>query len=253
MRFDGQTIVVTGGASGIGAAVVQRLTSEGAEIVIADYDTDKANVLVAEAQANDMKVHFVNVDLSSETSIAACGVILREQFGTINALINNAGIVQRAMIEETTHDDWDRQMAINLRAQALITKEILPLMKTNGGAIVNVSSEGAFRGRSDHWVYDASKAGILSLTRSMAVEFSSYGIRVNSVAPGWVVTEMHFGDADEPEAKRQELLSRANGGCLMDRLGRPEEIAAAIAFLCSADASFITGTTLHVDGGQIMR
>ena len=124
-------------------------------------------------------------------------------------------------------------------------------MKTNGGAIVNISSEGAFRARSDHWVYDASKAGLLSLTRSMAVEFNDYGIRVNAVAPGWTVTEMHFGDADEPEEKRQELLSRENGGCLMNRLGRPEEIAAAIAFLCSADASYITGTTLHVDGGQI--
>ena len=253
MRFEGQTMVVTGGASGIGAAVVRRLAKEGGQVIIADYDADKANALVEDIQGRDQHAHFLNVDLSSEASIAECGEQLREQFEVIHGLVNNAGIVQRASIEETGNDDWEHQMAINLRAQALMTKAVLPLMKTNGGAIVNVSSEGAFRGRSDHWVYDAGKAGIVSLTKTMAVELIAYGIRVNCVAPGWTVTEMHFGDAEEPEAKRQELLARENKGCLMNRLGHPDEIAAAIAFLCSSDASYMTGTTLHVDGGQLLR
>ena len=137
-----------------------------------------------------------------------------------------------------------------------MAKELLPLMQasgaagTSGAAIVNISSEGGYRPRAEHWVYDATKAGVGALTRAMAVEFAPFGIRANAVAPGWIVTEMHFGQADDPQARKAELESLAHSGCILRRLGRPEEIAAAVFFLAGEDASYITGTTLHVDGGQ---
>jgi NAD(P)-dependent dehydrogenase (short-subunit alcohol dehydrogenase family) len=126
-------------------------------------------------------------------------------------------------------------------------------MKKEGGSIVNISSEGAFRAQANRWVYDATKAGVWSLTRGMAVEFFSYAIRANCVVPGWIVTEMHFASAPDPQARKLELENLEDKACIMRRLGRPEEIANAIAFLASDEASFITATTLHVDGGRVTR
>jgi NAD(P)-dependent dehydrogenase (short-subunit alcohol dehydrogenase family) len=143
-------------------------------------------------------------------------------------------------------------MAINLRAPALMAKALLPLLRAAGGAaIVNISSEAGFRPRPNSWVYDASKAAICALTRSMASEFYPYGIRVNTVAPGWTVTDMHFARAADPEARKRELEEKEYDGCILRRLGRPEEIANAIYFLASDEASYITATTLHVDGGRV--
>ena len=116
---------------------------------------------------------------------------------------------------------------------------------------MNLSSEGGFRPRPHCWVYDATKIGMCALTRSMAAEFVEYGIRANTVAPGWTVTEMHFGSAPDSAARKRELEELVMDGALIRRLGRPEEIAAAIAFLLSDDASYMTGTTLHVDGGRV--
>jgi NAD(P)-dependent dehydrogenase (short-subunit alcohol dehydrogenase family) len=141
-------------------------------------------------------------------------------------------------------------MAVNLRAPALMAQALLPLMRSRGGAIVNISSEGAFRPRPDQWVYDASKAGVGALTRVMAVELAQHGIRANEVAPGWIVTEMHFASAPDPPARKRELEGLRTDLCILRRLGRPAEVAAAVAFLASDDASYLTATTLHVDGGM---
>jgi NAD(P)-dependent dehydrogenase (short-subunit alcohol dehydrogenase family) len=141
-------------------------------------------------------------------------------------------------------------MAVNLRAPALMARAVLPLMRASGGAIVNISSEGAFRPRASQWVYDSSKAGLGALTRVMAVEFAKHGIRANEIAPGWIVTEMHFGSAADPVARKQQLEGLAIDQCILGRLGRPPEVAAAAAFLASDDASYLTATTLHVDGGM---
>ena len=124
-------------------------------------------------------------------------------------------------------------------------------MKHDGGAIVNISSEGGFMGRRRQVVYDAIKAGLVSVTKTMAQEFVDYGIRVNAIAPGWVVTEMHFGNAPDPAARRQELMESPIKSCIMKRRCPPEEIASVITFLLSDDASYMTGTTVHVDGGRV--
>lgn len=250
MSFQNENVLVTGGASGIGAAVVLRFAQAGAHVVIADMDGERSRHVIDRAEAAGGRASFHHVDLADEDSIAACGRELRGRLDGLRVLVNNAGIVRRRAIADTDHEDWDAQIAINLRAPALMAKALLPLLQSARGAIVNISSEGAFRPRADHWVYDATKAGIGSLTRAMAVEFAPYGIRANAIAPGWVVTEMHFGHAPDPAARKSELESLVHENCIMRRLGRPEEIAAAVYFLAGDDASYITGTTLHVDGGQ---
>jgi NAD(P)-dependent dehydrogenase (short-subunit alcohol dehydrogenase family) len=250
MCFQGKYVLVTGGASGIGAAIAIRFAASGANVIVADVDGERAQQVIERITGTGGRAEFRHVDLSDEASIAGFGRQLREQLPSLQALVNNAGIVRRSAIVDTDHDDWDTQVAVNLRAPALLAKELTPLMQSSGGAIVNISSEGAFRPRAEHWVYDATKAGIGALTRTMAVEFAPYGIRANAVAPGWTVTEMHFGHAADPDARKAELESLVHQGCILRRLGTPEEIAAAVFFLASDDASYITGTTLHVDGGQ---
>ena len=250
MSFQGQNVLVTGGASGIGAATCARFAEAGAHVIVADVDAERAQQVVAQLHRNGGQASIQHVDLTDEESVAACGQALAERLAGLRVLVNNAGIVYRKPIAETGHDDWDAQMAINLRAPALMAKALLPLMQKAGGAIVNISSEGGYRPRADHWVYDATKAGIGALTRTMAVEFAPFGIRANAIAPGWIVTEMHFGHDADSDARKTALEERVHEGCIMRRLGRPEEIAAAVYFLASDDASYITGTMLHVDGGQ---
>lgn len=250
MDFTEKTVLVTGGASGIGAAVATLFAQKGAHVIVADKDRERAEQVIEALVAEGGKASFQYVDLADEESISRCGSTLVNSLDHLNVLVNCAGLVRRSSIVDTDRQDWDLLMAVHLRAPALLAKALLPLMKQSGGAIVNITSEGAYRPRIDHWVYDASKAGLASLTRAMAAEFAIYGIRVNAIAPGWIVTEMHFADAPDPEARKAELEALDHGGCIMHRLGKPTEVATAVLFLASDDASYITGTTLHVDGGQ---
>lgn len=248
----GKTVLVTGGASGIGAATALRFGRAGWQVVVADSNARKAQQVVEQLSHLGGTGFVLPVDLADEAAIAACGVALAQRVETLQALVNNAGIVRTRSIAETSHADWDLQVAVNLRAPALMAQALLPLLRAaKGAAIVNVSSEAAFRPRPNSWVYDASKAAICALTRTMACEFYPYGIRANTVAPGWTVTEMHFAQAVDPAARKRELEEKEIDGCILRRLGRPEEIANAIFFLASDEASYITATTLHVDGGRV--
>jgi len=194
------------------------------------------------------KACFQYVDLSDPKSIEKMGVEVAEKVDILHGLVNNAGIARSGSIQDTGDHDWEPQITINLRAPALCAKALLPLLKKGPGHIVNLSSEGGYRPRSNSWVYDSTKAGICALTRNMACEFVQFGMRANSVAPGWAVTEMHFGDSPE---RKKELEDTVYDGAVIRRLARPEEIASGIVFLLSDDASFITATTLHVDGGRV--
>jgi NAD(P)-dependent dehydrogenase (short-subunit alcohol dehydrogenase family) len=252
MRFKDRIALITGGASGIGRATLFRLVEEGAQVIVADCDVELGNRAIAEVRERGGTGFFQEVDLADEESIKRLGTSVAEQVPRLNVLVNSAGIGRGASIEQTGHADWDLQVAVNLRAPALVAQALLPLLKVQGGAIVNLSSDGAFFGRGGCWVYDATKAGIVALTRSMAAELYPYKIRANAVAPAGVVTEFHFGNHPHPEARKKELedLDAGPTYCIMRRWGRPEEIAAAITFLASDDASYITATTMHVDGGR---
>lgn len=250
-RFSGKAALITGGANGMGRATAQRLAAEDAYVIIADRDVEGGQREIATIKKEGGNGLFLEVDLTDPESIKSMGRAAAEQIDALQVLVNSAGIGIAGNLEEGGDTGWEAQMNINLKAPALVAQSLLPLMKKEGGAIVNVTSDGAFRGRAGSWIYDATKAGLWSLTKSMAVEFNSYGIRVNDVSPGWAVTEFHFAKAPDPEARKKEMEEMDTDYCLMRRLARPEEIAAAICFLASDDASYITGTTLCVDGGRV--
>jgi NAD(P)-dependent dehydrogenase (short-subunit alcohol dehydrogenase family) len=248
-RLEGRTIVVTGGGSGIGAATARRAAEEGASIVIIDRDEPASIRVCAELGAMGASAEFLEADLSSRADISAICSRLSDAHDTLHGLVNNAGIVRHVALDQMTETDWDLQIAINLTAPALLVTGLLPALERGRASIVNISSEGAFRPRALHAAYDASKAGIAALTRTFAAELGPH-IRANSIAPGWIVSEMHFGTGPDAAARREALLQHDNPDAIMNRLGHPDEIAAVVAFLLSDDASFLTGTCVHADGGM---
>ena len=251
-RFEGKAALVTGGASGIGRATAERLAAEGAHVFIADLNAVLADQAVARIQDAGGNAAHVHVDLAADDSVEKCARQVAAEVSALHILVNNAAILRQGRIEDGSWiENWEIETRIGLRGWVLMTQLLLPLLKAEGAAIVNLSSEGGYLGRPGMWVYDAVKAAIVSTTKTMAQEFTQYGIRANAVAPGWIVTEMHFASDPDPAARKKELEETPIDSCLMQRRAGPEEVASAIAFLLSDDASYITGTTLHVDGGRV--
>jgi NAD(P)-dependent dehydrogenase (short-subunit alcohol dehydrogenase family) len=225
-RFEGRIALVTGGLSGIGAAVAARLTAEGATVVAADLT----------ATGDD------HLDVSDEASCAALVAAVMAAHGRIDCMVNSAGIGADTPFLQTTAATFDRIVAVNLRGTFLIGQACARAMRP-GAAIVNISSVSGLRGNTGRAAYGASKAGVLTLTQVMACELAEHGIRVNAIAPGPVDTPL--------VEKIHDAEVRAAFGRFipMHRYGTPAEIAAAAAYLCSDDASYVTGQTLAVDGG----
>jgi 3-oxoacyl-[acyl-carrier protein] reductase len=233
------------------AFTLLRLAVEGAHVIIVDKNETLGRQAVEQIEQEGGSASCFVVDLADDESIEAAGSAIAEQFSTLHILVNNAAIVRQGMIEDGGWlANWEIETQTGLRSWILLTQMLLPLLKKEGGAIVNLSSEGGFLGRPRQVVYDAIKAAIVSVTKTMAYEFVDYGIRVNAVAPGWVVTEMHFAQHPDPGARKQELETTPITSCILKRRAAPEEIAGVIAFLASDDASYMTGTTVHVDGGR---
>jgi meso-butanediol dehydrogenase / (S,S)-butanediol dehydrogenase / diacetyl reductase len=246
-EFDRDVIVVTGGASGIGRAVASLLHSRGARVVIGDVNEAAAHALATELGD---RAHAVQVDVSDSASVQRLISSTVGTFGGIDVLCNNAGFGLRGTVATTAEDDWDRVMAVNVRGIFLCSKFALPHLAASGdGRIVNTSSYTSLVGIADRAAYVASKGAITALTRAMALDHVGDAIRVNAVAPGTIDSpyfEAMVSAADDPEG----LLAELNGRSPMGRMGRPEEIAEAIAFLASRRSSFATGSILTVDGGS---
>ena len=253
-RFEGKTALITGGANGFGRATVHRLVDEGLEkVIIVDRNTEEAAVELENVKAKGGDGYTIGCDISDAEAVEAMGREVASRIDHLHVLVNCAGIGDggQGRIERDLLSTWDSVMNINLRGTVLVTKAVLPLIKVEGGSIVNISSDGGLRGRPGSVAYDASKAGVIQATKSLACDLVRYGIRVNNVAPGWAATEFHFGKAPDPEARRKELEEMEVDSCIMRRLALPHEVAAGIAFLASDDASFVTGTTLCIDGGRV--
>lgn len=251
-RFTGKSALVTGGASGIGRATALRLAAEGAQVWIVDNNATLGAQTVSQIEAAGGVAHLVQADLADDDAVYAVGRTLAAATPALHMLVNNAAVLRVGTIGDGAWvANWEIETRIGLRGWILLTQVLLPLLKAQGGAVVNLSSEGGFLGRPRQVVYDAIKAALVSVTKTMACEFVEHGIRVNAVAPGWIVTEMHFAQHADPAARKRELETMSIASCIMQRLGQPREIAAVIAFLLSDDASYITGQTLHVDGGRM--
>jgi len=248
MRLSEKTAIVTGGSSGIGRAAALRFASEGANVVVADVNQEGGEETVKLVSQNGGTALFVKTDVSKADEIQQMIETAVENFGELNILFNNAGIGHPAVKStELEEEDWDRVININLKSVYLGIKYAIPhLAKAGGGAIVNTSSLLGIKGQKYLAAYNASKAGVILLTKNAAVEYGKHNIRVNAIAPGVIDTKII--DGWKNDERKWPIISRANA---LARIGTPEEVANAVLFLASDEASFITGATLSVDGGGL--
>ena len=244
MRFQDRVAIVTGGASGIGLAVAKRLAAEGARLVLADYN--EANLATAApdvkaAGAPDVWGSLCNVSVETQVQATVAGTL--ERFGRLDVVVNNAGLMQFKPLEELTGDDWLRILGVDLLGAFYFTKQAFLHMKP-GGSIVNVASIHALETSPLVAPYAAAKAAMLSLTRSSTLEGKAKGIRTNVILPGAIDTPMLW---ENPNVKSGvEVIDKAD-------VGRPEDVAAVIAYLASDDAAFVQGAEVRVDGGRLDR
>lgn len=248
MRFEGRTALVTGGGSGIGAATARRLAAEGAQVVIGDVNLDAAREVAAEIDATAIELDVTDVAGAHEaiTAIAA-------ELAPIDILVNNAGTDRFAFFVNTDEQLWDFVLGVNLKGVLNCTHAVLPSMhERGGGVIVNVASEAGRVGSPGSVTYSTAKAGVIGFTKAIAKESARYGVRCNAVAPGPIETPL----LNAAEVVYGDIGARLKQGMVdstvMGRAGEPEEVAAAIAFLASGDASYVTGQTLNVSGGLSM-
>ncbi len=244
-RLSGKVAIVTGAGSGIGRASAILFAKEGAKVVVADYDEKGGREtarIIAKARGNAI---FVKADVSKSSDARAIVAAAIKNYGKLNILYNNAGIVRWGNAIECTEEDWNRVIDINLKGAWLCSKFAIPeMVKQRGGSIVNTASIAGCVAFAKIAAYCASKGGLIELTKSMALDFAPNKIRVNAICPGVIKTGMTKGILDDKKTVKGMLKATVIG-----RLGEPEDIANAALYLASDDSSFVTGTTLVVDGG----
>jgi 2-hydroxycyclohexanecarboxyl-CoA dehydrogenase len=247
MSLVGKNAVVTGGASGIGLATSQRLARDGAAVAIWDVNEADAQRAAAELVAKGARAIACRVDVSQRAQIKAGLERVHAELGPVQILVNNAGITDFTPFLEVTEEGWDRIMSVNLKSMLLCTQTVLPDMLAAGwGRVINISSSSAQSGSARMTTYAASKGGVIAFTKSLALELAASGVTVNNIPPGFVDTPM-LRASDRPGGVAVAAVAASSP---MKRPGRPEDIAAACAFLASEDAGYITGQTLSVNGGR---
>ena len=244
MRFTNKTAIMTGGAGGIGLAIASRFAAEGANIMLADISMEQLQKASQSLKSNGLdSLELSQCDVSNEQQVQATVTGAVSRFGTLDIVVNNAGLMIFKKLEETSQQDWDRILKVDLMGAFYFTKYAFLNMK-QGGTIINISSIHALETTPMVTTYAAAKAGLLSLTRSSAIEGKAKGIRVNAILPGAIDTPMLW---ENPNIKAGlEQVSK-------DSVGKPEDIAGVAAFLASDDAAFVQGAMIEVDGGRLNR
>ena len=247
MRLRDRAAIVTGGARGIGRAIVLAFIREGAKLALADVDKDGLEVVKSEIEKERGEAIVIPCDITKSAEVVAMVNQVRKAFGRIDILVNNAGIIRRGTIETVTEEDWDQVIEVNLKGTFNCSRAVVGLMKRQGyGKIVNVSSiAGKMGDITSAPGYGPSKAGVDALTKTLARQLAPFGINVNAVSPHAIETEM---SAQWSLERRKEIIASIPLG----RLGKPEDVAEAVLFLVSEEASFITGEILDVNGGALM-
>lgn len=234
--YSDKTVIITGGASGIGAGIVHAFYEAGAKVVIADYHAE--NGKQAEKIYNSERVSFFETDVSNEQSVISLITYVMEKFGRVDILINNAGISSFSNFYEMTVEEWDRVLNTNLKGVFLCSREVAKVIG-EGGAIVNISSTRAFMSEPHSEAYAASKGGIIALTHALAATLSEKKVRVNCISPGWIETNNY-----------EELSENDHIQHFSKRVGKSSDIARGCLFLCDPNNDFITGTNITIDGGM---
>lgn len=243
MRLLNKVAIITGGASGIGLAAVKKFVSEGAKVVIADFNEEAGKAVEAELLGQGADVTYISVNVADRASVDKMVAQTLEKYGQIDILVNNAGITQDAMLHKMTVEQWENVISINLSGVFHCTQAVVGHMRERGyGRIINTSSVVGKFGNVGQTNYAATKAGVIGMTQTWAKELGRKGITVNAVAPGFIRTPM---TAKMPEKILAMMVDKVNVG----RLGEPEDVANAYLFLASDEASYINGIVLSVDGG----
>jgi 2-hydroxycyclohexanecarboxyl-CoA dehydrogenase len=254
-RLAGKVAIITGGAGGIGAATGLLFCEEGARVALVDSDGDAMNATLADIRAKvpGAQVTATVADVGREEAADAAVAQARAAHGPIGVLVNLAGIRSYEPLGEAKRETWERILAVNLLSFSSFTRAALPDLRAQRGSVVNISSTHAVNARAGMGQYDVTKAGIVSMTKTLAFEETKHGVRVNAVCPGATLTPFHLRRAAAAGRTRADLEKQAADECLMERWADPREVAYPILWLASDEASYITGSVLMVDGGRYVR
>ncbi len=246
MKLKDKNVFITGSGQGIGKQIAIAMAKEGANVAVSDINIENAGAAAQEIRSLARKSIAIKLDVSKQNEVIAAFETFKNEFGVIDILVNNAGITKDTLVLRMKDDDWDAVINVNLKGTFLCSREAIKLMvKQQHGNIISISSVVAFTGNPGQANYSASKAGIVGLTKTIAKEYASRGIKANAVAPGFIQTAMTEAI---PEKIREEMKKNIPLGYF----GAPEDVANAVIFLASSDADYITGQVLHINGGMYM-
>ena len=250
MRLENKVAVITGGASGIGRSICELFADEGARVVIADIDPEGASETLRKIKSDNGEAVFVHTDVSREKDVQNLVNETLDSFESVDILVNDAAAFVFGEIQDVTEHDWNKVLGVNVLGTAYTVKNFLPAMKANGGgSIVNIASISSLIAQPAFVPYNTSKGALLQLTRCLALDLAQHNIRVNCICPGSVLTPATERHMEFEKADRTEFLKDASETNFLKRLGKPVEIAYGALFFASQESSFVTGTSLVIDGG----